>query len=248
MRRRHLSYRGGNAADEPGVEKIARRRGELWKMRELMFRAEIKVRRIGKTKSKAYSRTNLIEHENGRHSGISILENGLVKCEIRRVLMQIVGKMLRTCWLEVKNCVEGSKELVVMKVESEDNSNDGDNCLDVEGGLEKIKEDVFNELSKLDEAERIAGDENQKGKSIFEMKFMKNAMARQMQATNKLANDFIKEIGGNGESDSDNEGQDEFQVLDSSSGVLVKGQEGAPRTDLVKRLVLMLAYRYSCSH
>jgi U3 small nucleolar RNA-associated protein 14 len=38
------------------VEEIAQRRGELRKMRELMFRAEVKARRVGKIKSKTYRR------------------------------------------------------------------------------------------------------------------------------------------------------------------------------------------------
>ena len=41
------------------------------------------------------------------------------------------------------------------------------------------------------------------------MKFMKDAMARQMQATNKSMDDFIQEMGGNtGTGDSDGEEQE----------------------------------------
>lgn len=40
------------------VEEIDQRRGELRKMRELMFRAEVKARRVGKIKSKTYRRLN----------------------------------------------------------------------------------------------------------------------------------------------------------------------------------------------
>lgn len=45
------------------VEEIAQRRGELRKMRELMFRAEVKAKRIGKIKSKAYRRIKRKEKE-----------------------------------------------------------------------------------------------------------------------------------------------------------------------------------------
>jgi U3 small nucleolar RNA-associated protein 14 len=45
------------------VEEIAQRRGELRKMRELMFRAEVNARRVGKIKSKAYRRIKRKEKE-----------------------------------------------------------------------------------------------------------------------------------------------------------------------------------------
>ena len=45
------------------VEEVAQRGGELRKMRELMFRAEIKARRVGKIKSKTYRRIKRKEKE-----------------------------------------------------------------------------------------------------------------------------------------------------------------------------------------
>ena len=45
------------------VEEVAQRRGELRKMRELMFRAEFKARRSGKIKSKTYRRMRRKEKE-----------------------------------------------------------------------------------------------------------------------------------------------------------------------------------------
>jgi U3 small nucleolar RNA-associated protein 14 len=45
------------------VEEVAQRRGELRKMRELMFRAEIKARRVGKIKSKTYRQIKKKEKE-----------------------------------------------------------------------------------------------------------------------------------------------------------------------------------------
>ena len=235
--------------NQVSAEEIARRRGELRKMRELMFRAEIKARRIGKIKSKAYRRIKRKEKERLGEMINEDNEEGVLKKELDRARERATLRHKHTGkWARQMRDKEGldadsRKDVEDMLArgeklrrrikgigsdESEDDSNDDDDDgLDAEGGLEKIKQDVFNELSKQDEAERIEGDESQKGKSIFEMKFMKDAMARQMQATNKLADDFIKEIGGkSGEGDSDNEGQDESQVLDSSSGVLVQRTGG----------------------
>jgi U3 small nucleolar RNA-associated protein 14 len=44
------------AMNHLSVEEVAARRAELRKMRELMFRAEVKAKRIAKIKSKAYRR------------------------------------------------------------------------------------------------------------------------------------------------------------------------------------------------
>ena len=49
--------------NEISAEEIAQRRGELRKMRELMFRAEVKARREGKIKSKTYRRIKRKEKE-----------------------------------------------------------------------------------------------------------------------------------------------------------------------------------------
>lgn len=236
------------------VEEIAQRRGELRKMRELMFRAEIKARRVGKIKSKTYRRIKRKEKEltgekiNGDDDEG---EEGILKKELERARERATlrhkhtGKWARhmrnkeglddDSRRDVEDMLARGEKLRrrikgVGSDESEDGSNDqDDDSLDVEGGLEKIKQGAFDELRKLNEAEGVEGVENRKGKGVFEMKFMKDAMARQMQATNKSMDDFIKEIGGNtGTGDtSDNEGQGNgSQILDSSSGVLVQRTGG----------------------
>ena len=49
--------------NQVSVEEVAQRRGELRKMRELMFRAEFKARHAGKIKSKTYRRIKRKEKE-----------------------------------------------------------------------------------------------------------------------------------------------------------------------------------------
>ena len=239
------------------VEEVARRRGELRKMRELMFRAEVKARRVGKIKSKTYRRIKRKEKE---RIGEKINEDddedeeGILKKELERARERATLRHKHTGkWARQMRHKEGLNEdsrrdiedmLVrgeklrrrvkgIGSDESEDGSedqddDDGDDGLDVEGGLEKIKQDAFDELQKLNKVEGAEGAENQKGKGVFEMKFMKDAMARQMQATNKSMDDFIKEIGGNtGTGDSDGEEQENgSKVLDSSSGVLLERKGG----------------------
>lgn len=40
-----------------------------------------------------------------------------------------------------------------------------------------------------------------KGKSVFEMKFMKDAMAREQRKANEMIDDFVKEMGGGEDED-----------------------------------------------
>src|SRR3981189_1500018 len=49
------------------VEEVAARRAEVRKMRELMFRAEIKAKRVAKIKSKTYRRVKKKERASLRH-------------------------------------------------------------------------------------------------------------------------------------------------------------------------------------
>ena len=236
------------------VEEVAQRRGELLKMRELMFRAEIKARRVGKIKSKTYRRIKRKEKE---RTGEKINEDddedeeGILKRELDRARERATLRHKHTGkWARQMRHKEGLNEDSRRDIEdmlargeklrrrvkgigsdeseddSDDQDDDDDDGIDVEGGLEKIKQGAFDELQKLNQAER-EGSENQKGKGVFEMKFMKDAMARQMEATNKSMDDFIQEIGGDtGTGDSDEEQENGSKVLDSSSGVLVQRKGG----------------------
>jgi U3 small nucleolar RNA-associated protein 14 len=68
------------------VEEIAQRRSESRKMRELMFRAEIKARRINKIKSKTYRRFSRKEKA---RLGERIDENDDVEVEEGRLKSEI---------------------------------------------------------------------------------------------------------------------------------------------------------------
>ncbi|KAF8814462.1 small-subunit processome [Phlegmacium glaucopus] len=248
------------------VEEVAQRRGKLREMRELIFRAETKARRVGKIKSKTYRRINRKEKErlgekiNGDDSqdGEEILKKELDRVRERATLRhKHTGKWARQMRNKEGLDADSRRDIEDMLArgeklrrrikgigsdESEDGSEDQDDGddegLDVERGLEEIKQDAFNDLRKLNEAERLEGDEKRNEKSVFEMKFMKNAMARQMQVTDKSMDDFITEIGigvilvqmiptmKNKRMDHG------FSTLQVES--LFEEQEGASRTDLVK--------------
>ena len=260
------------------VEEVAQRRGELRKMRELMFRAEVKARRIGKIKSKTYRRIKRKEKElTGEkiNEDDNDVEEGILKRELDRARERATlrhkhtGKWARQMRHKEDLNEDSRRDIEEMLVrgeklrrrvkgigsdESEDDSDgqddDGDDGLDVEGGLEKIKQGAFDELQKLNEAERVEGTENQKGKGVFEMKFMKDAMARQNQATNKSIDDFIQEMGGNtGTVDSDDEAQENgSKVLDSSSGVLLERKGGRVAYRPSETVGFHVTYGYNYCH
>ncbi|TFK39375.1 Utp14 protein-domain-containing protein [Crucibulum laeve] len=234
------------------VEEVAQRRGELRKMRELMFRAEIKARRVGKIKSKTYRKIKRKERERlgekiDEDDEGSETEEGRLKREIERAKERATlrhkhtGKWAR----QMKHREldgEGRKEIEEMlsrgeklrrrikgmgSDESEDDgeeeNTDGDD-LDVEGDVERIKQGAFDELKKIELQDGNVTFEAQdkKNKSLFEMKFMKDAMARSQLEANRATDDFIKEMGGqpNGTGDDSDAEQQEPQELDPSSGVI----------------------------
>ena len=229
------------------VEEVAQRRGELRKMRDLIFRAEIKARRVKKIKSKTYRRIHRKEQE---RLGEKINEGEDIDDEERKLKQDLdrareratlrhkhTGKWARQMRNKEGLDEDGRREIEEMlsrgeklrrrikgveSDESEGDDEDGsdeDDGLDVEGGIEKIKQGEFEELRRLKSPDGMEEGEKRKGKSVFEMKFMKDAMARQAQAANKEVDDFIKEMGGDvGNSDGSDEG--ETQEADPSSGVI----------------------------
>ena len=237
-------------ANKLSVEEVAERRGELRKMRELMFRAEIKARRVNKIKSKTYRKIRRKEKE---RLGEKIDEEeeegeeGRMKRELERARERATlrhkhtGKWAKQMRAKEGLDVEGRKEIEDMLArgeklrrriqgvgsdESEGDDDDDDEDDDeehIEGMVEKIKAGAFDELRNMEsDHNEIQLDEGEKGKSVFEMKFMKDAMARGQQATNKVVDDFIKEMGGTvaEAEDSDEEQQEEQEDIDPTSGVV----------------------------
>ncbi|KAF8079316.1 Utp14-domain-containing protein [Lyophyllum atratum] len=207
------------------VEEVEQRRAELRKMRELMFRAEIKARRIGKIKSKTYRKIKRKERE---RLGEKLAEDGgegsegeeeKLKREVERARERATLRHKHTGkWAkqmrgregmggegrrEIEEMLERGEKLRrrIRGVGSDDESGgeeeeEDDDMGDAEDGIERIKQGAFDELKRVemeDGSVRIEGGE--KSKSIFEMKFMKDAMARQQLAADRMADDFVHELG-----------------------------------------------------
>ncbi|KAF9478917.1 Utp14-domain-containing protein [Pholiota conissans] len=238
------------------VEEVAQRRAELRKMRELMFRADIKAKRIGKIKSKTYRRLRRKEKE---RLGEKIDEEdsdpeaSKMKAELDRARERATLRHKHTGkWARQMRHMEGMDEDSRRDIEEmlargeklrrrikgvgsdeseggedDDDDVDDDNGLDVEANIEKIKAGAFDELRRLEEEVGAQDDEKRKGKSVFEMKFMKDAMARRELEANQEKDDFIKEMGGHvpGGDDSDQE-EESTEEPDPSSGVVARRAGG----------------------
>lgn len=229
------------------VEEVAQRRGELRKMRELMFRAEIKAKRVGKIKSKTYRRLRRKEKErlgeqideNDSDPEAEKLKQELDRARERATLRhKHTGKWARQ--MRNKEGMDGDSRKDIEEMlargerlrrrikgvgsdesEGDEEEDDDDNGLDLEANIEKIKQSAFDELRRLDEdaIDQTEG-EKQKAKSVFEMKFMKDAMARRELEASRDKDDFIKEMGGRVSGGEDSDEEQDIDELDPSGGVV----------------------------
>ncbi|KAG2751834.1 Utp14-domain-containing protein [Suillus brevipes Sb2] len=226
------------------VEEVATRRAELRMMRELAFRADKKAKRIAKIKSKAYRRIRKKQKERlGGEDGdgdadADVEDAGArLKAEVERAReratlrhkttgkwakamqgreeldvdqRQAIGEMLER-GEKLRRRIQGD----MSGDESEESESD-----DEEQDVETIKKGAFEELAMLN-AESLSTDV--KSKSVFNMKFMRDAAARQTREADAAADDFLKEMGG-AERESDDDVSGDGTALDGPSVQRVGGR------------------------
>lgn len=216
------------------VEEVAERRAELRRMRELAFRADAKAKRVAKIKSKAYRRIQKkekakklakLDNETGEAEDN---EEERLKAEIDRARERATLKHKNTGkWAKAMKSrgeldVDQRRDLNEMlergdrlrrRIQgigsgSEDDDEDLSDEDDVDADNSKIKARAFEELSKLQNDQ--VGDVNtemfakKKAKSVFEMKFMKDAEARKNLEVDREIDEFRRQMG-NVPMESDNE-------------------------------------------
>ncbi|TCD71137.1 hypothetical protein EIP91_012085 [Steccherinum ochraceum] len=213
------------------VEEVAARRAELAKTRELMFRAEAKAKRVAKIKSKTYRRLKKKEKAKladklGEDVDVDELdEDGRLKMEVERAreratlkhkntgkwakAMQHRGELDADQRRDIAEMLDRGEKLR-RRIRGEGSGSESeDDDEDSEEDEETIKARAFDELAALRRDDDGADPEASKSKSVFEMKFMKDAMARDRQRANQIADDFVKEMGGRiPHEDDDEEGDD----------------------------------------
>lgn len=228
------------------VEEVAQRRGELRKMRDLMFRAEIKAKRVAKIKSKTYRKIKRKERERlgeKLDAGEGSEDEGeRMKRDVERARERATLRHKNTGkWAKHmkgrENMDAGGRAAIeemldrgeklrrkIAGRDSEESGGESDSDDDKSGGegVDGIKRRAFDELEELDAEEEA--EDGGKRSGVFEMKFMKDAMARQQQNTDRLVDDYAKGLGGR-DTGADS---DEDAALDQpdESGVLVSRTGG----------------------
>lgn len=206
------------------VEEVAARRAEVRKLRELMFRAEVKAKRVAKIKSKTYRRMKKKEREKlaaklGEDEVDDDDEEARMKREAERALeratlrhkntgkwakaMKGRGELDEDQRREITEMLDRGEKLrrrIQGQQDSGDESEDESDD-DGEGGLEGLKAKAFEELAELKRSDELP--EAGKGKSVFDMKFMRDAATREQADLNKDVDDFMKEIGEDGVDEED---------------------------------------------
>ncbi|KAF8555092.1 Utp14-domain-containing protein [Imleria badia] len=206
------------------VEDVAARRAELRMMRELAFRADKKAKRIAKIKSKTYRRIRKKQRErldgedgdgdgDGDGEGDVEEDEARLKAEVQRARERATLRHKNTGkWAKAMKGREGLDqdqrqaigemlergEKLRRRIHGE-NSDDDDGSEDTESDEEErdgeeIKRGAFEELAAL-RGEDDAALPDPKSKSVFNMKFMRDAAARQSREADAQAEELQKEMG-----------------------------------------------------
>lgn len=192
------------------AEEVASRRAEILKSRELLFRAETKAKRIAKIKSKTYRRLRRRDKEKHRDEVTDsggpeeLLKRQAERAKERATLRhKSTGKWARA--MRQKGEMDddqrqdmaemlGRGEMLRRKIQGEQESSDSeydDDDKDGEG-LARLKARAFDELADL-KREKSNPPEG-KSKSVFDMKFMQDAAAREQREVNQQVDDLMDEI------------------------------------------------------
>lgn len=181
-------------------------------MRELMFRADTKAKRLAKIKSKTYRRLK----KKQKQKLADKLEDGGDSADDEKKLQREVERARERATLKHKNTGKWAKamkargeldedqreevlemlqrgEKLRRKIHAQDEGDDddddsGDDTED-EG---RIRASAFDEVAGLGEEE----DPERSEKSLFNMKFMKDAMARDNKKAQDMADEFLKDLAG----------------------------------------------------
>ena len=226
------------------VEEVAARRAELAKNRELMFRAEAKAKRIAKIKSKTYRRLRKKEKAKiaaklgeDEDDADELDDENRLKMEVQRAreratlkhkntgkwakAMQQRGELDEDQRRDIAEMLDRGEKLR-RRIQGEDSGEDsGEDDGDVDSGAdeETIKARAFDELAALQREDDPPLEDSGKTKSVFAMKFMKDAMAREQQRANQMADDFVNELGGRIPND---DGEDDAPDSADRSGAQVE--------------------------
>ncbi|TFY71054.1 hypothetical protein EVG20_g1958 [Dentipellis fragilis] len=217
MREQDLAKTEDLKMNHLSVEEVAARRAEVRKVRELMFRAEMKAKRVSKIKSKTYRRIKKKEKErlaaklDGEVDEDD--EETQMKREQERALERATlrhkntGKWAKAMKGRGELDVDQRAEITEMLERGErlrrkirgdkgsDEDEDGSEE-DEDEDMEGLRARAFDEMAQLQDHPTADGEGSGKSKSVFDMKFMRDAEAREQHVVDREADDFMKEMQG----------------------------------------------------
>lgn len=220
------------------VEEVEEKRKELRMMRELMFRHEIKNKRLKKIKSKSYRKLQRkekdklalqikdmaeIDHE---MDGQDKMDAALSRAEERMSLKHKNTSKWAKRALARGAQDEGTRDAIMEQLRRGEELRrriDGDQSED-EDSDEQLEDDeayVNNQLSKLND--EIAND-TQPAKGLLSMKFMQDAAKRQLEATKQDVANFEKEwLAENSDDDEAEKKEEHYSVVANNPGRMAFG-------------------------
>ncbi|KAF4555040.1 Utp14-like protein [Elsinoe fawcettii] len=240
------------AMKEVPLEEVLARRAALRKARELLFREEIKAKRIKKIKSKSYRRVHRRERERDEERRREIMgedeegEGDREKRDRMRALERVGGrhreskwakgmkKSGRTVWDDdaregVVDMARRNEELRRRMEGKEDSqSEDSEEEGDSDEGSDEERERLGRQLSRLE------GEDEQNNKGLGGMAFMKKAEAARKAQNEQTIREMRKDLdGGDGS-------EDEYDA-DTTIGRQVFGPKPAavlqPKQKVVKNVL-----------
>ncbi|PCH34293.1 Utp14-domain-containing protein [Wolfiporia cocos MD-104 SS10] len=205
------------------VSDVIARRAELAKMREMMFRENAKAKRLAKIKSKTYRKIKKRGREHlaeklgeGEDDEDENDEEVRMRREVERAreratlrhkntgkwakAMKGRGELEEDQRKEINDMLDRGEKLRRKirgdRGSDEESINDEESDGDDEGAVQRIKANAFEELAELQKGvDGELTEPGKKGKSVFEMKFMKDAMSREQRKVDEMVDDFVREMG-----------------------------------------------------
>jgi U3 small nucleolar RNA-associated protein 14 len=200
-------------------EEVEARRAEARKLQHVLGQAAAKAKRSGKIKSKSYrkiqrkEREKLVEKLGDAVPDDADDEEARLQREVERARERATlrhkntGKWAKAMRTRGELDVDQLQELNDMRDRGEKlrrriqgvNSGDeesGDDDTDSADDVEAVKATAFDELRALRNEEPVASADGLSKNSVLNMKFMQDAMKRDMHRVNQTIDDFMTEIGG----------------------------------------------------
>lgn len=225
------------ATNKMPVEEVLKRRAELRRNRELLFREEAKAKRISKIKSKSYRRVHRKERERQAEKeralldpeglGVPMDEDEKEAADRRRAEARMGAKHKDSKWAKSLKATnrdvwdEGARESAIeqarrqeelkKRVAGQDVSDGSSDGMSSDEDDESDGDDNSRDLKKL---EKLRKEAEAPEKGIGSMKFMKDADARKRARNEEALDELRREMGG---------AQDEEEIEEEGLGRAIFG-------------------------